>query len=41
MTWQEASLFALQVYGIAAVVSMAAAGVLHGSFKALKKLSKE
>jgi len=41
MTWQEASWFVLQVYGIAAVVSMAAAGVLHGAFKVLSKLSKE
>jgi hypothetical protein len=41
MTWQEASLFAVKVYGIAAVVSLFAAAVLHLSFKALKKLSRE
>lgn len=41
MTWQEASLFALEVYAIAAVVSMCAAAVLHFSYKALSKLSKE
>jgi hypothetical protein len=41
MNWQEATLFALKVYAIAAVVSMFAAAVLHGSFKALNKLSKE
>jgi hypothetical protein len=41
MNWQDASLFALKVYAIAAVVSMLAAGVLHFSFKALNKLSKE
>jgi hypothetical protein len=41
MNWQDASLFALKVYGIAAIVSMAAAAVLHGTFKALSKLSKE
>ncbi len=41
MTWQDASLFAAKVYGIAAIVSMLAAAVLHLSFKALHKLSKE
>lgn len=41
MTWQEATLFVLKVYAIAGVVSMAAAAVLHGTFLALKKFSKE
>lgn len=41
MNWQEAALFALKVYAMAAVVSMLAAAVLHGSYKALAKLSKE
>jgi hypothetical protein len=41
MTWQVATLFVLKVYAIAAVVSMASAAVLHGTFKALSKLSKE
>lgn len=40
MTWQDASWFALRVYAIAAVVSMAAAAVLHGTFKALSRMSK-
>ncbi|HEY5958178.1 MAG TPA: hypothetical protein VIV60_16555 [Polyangiaceae bacterium] len=41
MSWQEATLFALRVYAIAAVVSMAAAAVLYGTFKVLSRLSKD
>jgi hypothetical protein len=41
MNWQEASLFALKVYGITAAVSMLAAAVLHGTFKVLSRISKE
>jgi hypothetical protein len=41
MTWQEATEFALQVYGIGAVVSLGAAGVLHGAYLVLRRFSQK
>ena len=41
MTWQQGALFALEVYGIAAVVSMVTAAVLQGTYLVVKRLSRD